>query len=177
MTSRTAFALLTAVGTAGALVLGTLETSVASAFWHARPGLEPAGTALLVLTPVALLTGTVGLVVAQVRLRRTPALDSPQDGVRGAAWTGWVLLGVAAAFAVVCAAASSGALLIELDGGCEGWCGLLTALAAAAAGVVASVLAAVGCALLWWSSRAARRTVAEVAPWGHPAGTAVRCGR
>jgi hypothetical protein len=150
--------LMTVLGAAGALVLGTVETDAASAYWHARPGLEAVGTVALGTSSLSLLLGTVGLVVARVGRRRTPAVDSQRRAVARTAWAGWVLVGAAAAFAVVLAAELVGLLLIHADGGCGGassWCGFGTAVLAAVAGVAMAVLAAVGGALLAWSRVAA----------------------
>ena len=165
MTSRAVFVLMVLLGAAGALVLGTLETDVASAYWHARPGLETAGPAALAASLLALLGGTVGLVVGRVRVRRTPAVDSPGALVAGVAWTGWALVAASAAFGIVCAAEVAGLLVIQLEGGCgdaSSWCGFGTALLAYGAGIASTVIAATGGALLWWSRRSARASAPTI---------------
>ena len=177
MPLRLLLVLMVLLGAAGALVLGTIETDAASAYWHARPGLEEVGPVALATSLLSLLVGTVGLVVARVRHRRTPAVDSPRRAVVRAAWAGWVLVGAGAAFAVVLVAELVGLLLIHADGGCGGassWCGFATAVLAAAAGVAGAVLSAVGAALLGWSRLAPstggrrpapREAVAADRPW------------
>lgn len=160
MTLRPVFVLMALSGAAGALVLGTLETDAASAYWHARPGLDSVGPAVVGASLLSLLVGTVGLVVGRVGDRRTPAVDSPHAVVARTAWAGWVLVGAAAAFAVVLAVELVGLVMIEAAGGCGGgssWCGFGTAVLAFGAGIAMTVLAAVGGALLGWSRRAAAR--------------------
>ena len=167
MPPRLVLVLLVLLGAAGALVLGTVETDAASAFWHARPGLEETGPVALAMSLVSLLVGTVGLVLARVRRRRTPAVDSPRRAVAQAAWAGWGLLGAGAAFAVVLAAELLGLLLIQADDGCGGassWCGFATAILAAAAALAAAVLASVGGALLGWSRAASLTSGRRAAP-------------
>lgn len=166
MPLRLALVLMTVLGAAGALVLGTMETDAASAYWHARPGLETVGPAALGTSLLLLLAGTVGLVVARVRHRRTPAVDSPRRSVARTAWAGWVLVGAGAAFGVVLAAELLGLLLIEADGGCgdtSSWCGFGTAVLATAAGAAVAVLSSVGGALLGWS-RVATPTASSPGP-------------
>lgn len=158
MTSRPVLVLLTVFGAAGAFVLGTLETDAANAYWHARPWLATAGPAALTTALLSLLVGTVGLVVARVQDRRTPAVDSPCAAVARTAWAGWVLVGAGAALAVVLAAGLVGLLVIEADGGCgdaSSWCGFGTAILAYGAAVAVTVVGALGGALLGWSGRAA----------------------
>lgn len=119
---------------------------------------------------LSLLAGTVGLVVARVRHRRTPAVDSPRRSVARTAWAGWVLMSAGAAFGVVLAAELLGLLLIEADGGCgdaSSWCGFGTAVLATAAGAAVAVLSSVGGALLGWS-RVAASTASS--PWPHSRG-------
>jgi hypothetical protein len=172
MTPRTLLPLMAVFGAAGALVLGTLETDAAGAYWHARPSLETVGPAVLLASLLSLLVGSVGLVVARVRDRRTPAVDSPRAVVRSTAWTGWLLVGAGGAFGVVLAGELVGLMMIATEGGCgdaTAWCGLGTALLAYGAGIAVTVLGAVGGALLGWSGRAAAgagRTTPAAAPVG-----------
>ncbi len=165
MTLRAVFVLMVLLGAAGALVLGTLETDAASAYWHARPGLERTGPPALAASLLALLGGTVGLVVGRVRVRRTPAVDSPRALVARTAWTGWSLVAAAAAFGIVLVAEVAGLLMIEAEGGCgdaSSWCGFGTAMLAYGAGVAVTVLAAAGGALLGWSRRSATATAGRL---------------
>ena len=158
MISRAVFVLMVLLGAAGALVLGTLETDTASAYWQARPGLEGLGPPAVAASLLALLGGTVGLVVGRVRGCRTPAVDSPSALVARTAWTGWTLVAAAAASAFVLAAELAGLLVIEAEGGCgdaSSWCGFGTAVLAYVTGVASTILAATGSALLWWSRRSA----------------------
>jgi hypothetical protein len=128
-------------------------------FYETRDNLlESVGPPAVAASLLALLGGTVGLVVGRVRVRRTPAVDSPRALVARTAWTGWSLMAAAAAFAFVLAAQLAGLLVIEAEGGCgdaSSWCGFGTAVLAYVAGVASTVLAAAGGALLWWSRRSA----------------------
>ena len=160
MPLRPVLVLMTLLGAAGALVLGTVETDAAAVFWHARPGLETIGPLALGTSSLSLLLGTVGLVLARVGRRRTPAVDSPHRAVARTAWVGWVLVGAGAASAVVLAAELLGLLLISADGGCgvaSSWCGFGTFVLAAASGLAMAVSTAVGGALLAWSRVAGDR--------------------
>lgn len=64
-------------GAAGALVLGTLETDAANTYWHARPGLDSVGPALVIALHLSLIAETVGLVVSRSATAGPPRSTAP----------------------------------------------------------------------------------------------------